>query len=748
MKDIYTILLLVLSFGSAKSQNTTYFKYFSDSEEITDEHRVSGFVEDTDGFQYIARTNAHRQIDDWVTIVMKLDKYGNMDSQVELNGLIGLFQEGLYVYEDQLLLVSQMSYDIDNAAGIKLYKLSKNLEVADSTIIVLEGVQTAQITGVKIYGDDLYFYGHIRQEDVSLEIASAYKVDLKTNVIQNSYLFDHGIQKNQCSSLVQNSNGQVYTATAFNHPLNIGMNPTSGTHISKYSSEGELVKQEYYEGSFFATTQKLAIASNDDLIYTHYNDITNSQPWGEWRKGFVHRASLDDFSDFKFATALPNDPHTARQYTAEAVLVAQNGDVIIAGNTLDRELHFLNCSSTHAFMARITAQGDPLWFRTYQLPLGENIPALYDCAITRFSSLSETINGDIVAYGTARTIPDLANTNEGDRNHGWIVRTDANGCVDGYGCERRITLSEGVDSTYHSLFSPGYQWNMNNKAFNGANSSEGVFTYRYRFSMNSYLLEGDYYYQLLRSSEKSGEENFEETDYFLKEREGKIYLLNPERDEFPFTDDRDLLLYDFTAEVGDTIVNQPVYFTGDSDSTYSYVSAIDTVTLLNGERRRRWKLSLIDNIIGSEGDTYAYVIEGMGSTSGLLYPVEQPGLLSVFVHQPLLCYSLFGETLHGGFRYTFDMTEPDSCFADETVSILTPKVDAVPIKVFPNPATGQFSIEGLHIERATLVDISGRILRTFSQQENLTVADLPAGMYVLSVISKEGIHGSCRIVVQ
>ena len=107
--------------------------------------------------------------------------------------------------------------------------------------------------------------------------------------------------------------------------------------------------------------------------------------------------------------------------------------------------------------------------------------------------------------------------------------------------------------------------------------------------------------------------------------------------------DRDILLYDFGLEVGDSIMHYrsinledgiPEDCRFDPDSTYSYVTRIDSVTLLDGRRAKRLHYN-----------NYASDIEYVGCATGGLFSIINVPLLTTCGANACCC-SLNGEPIY------------------------------------------------------------------------------------------------------
>jgi hypothetical protein len=195
----------------------------------------------------------------------------------------------------------------------------------------------------------------------------------------------------------------------------------------------------------------------------------------------------------------------------------------------------------------------------------------------------------------------------------------------------------------------------------------------------------------------------------------------------------DFLLYDFDLEVGD------------SHSLYDgegIVTSIDTFTLLNGDMRRRYILSNFEQ---------RELIEGIGATNGLfgfLHPVIFEGSCD------LGCVRDGDELLYSEGSSTVNMVF--NCDSIAAVVVGTEDlVNPFPnLKVFPNPLYNVVTIQGLdptiNDYQISIFNLLGEKIMSryvdFQPSIDITVSNLPAGVYVLDIITNSNVRASQKII--
>ena len=85
----------------------------------------------------------------------------------------------------------------------------------------------------------------------------------------------------------------------------------------------------------------------------------------------------------------------------------------------------------------------------------------------------------------------------------------------------------------------------------------------------------------------------------------------------------------------------------------------------------------------------------------------------------------------------------------ETTEKFVDEIEAIDLRVFPNPTTDSFAItDNLIVDEIVLYNIIGRKVRTLqhSREKKYNIEELPDGMYFVSLISKEnGVLKTVRI---
>ncbi len=87
-----------------------------------------------------------------------------------------------------------------------------------------------------------------------------------------------------------------------------------------------------------------------------------------------------------------------------------------------------------------------------------------------------------------------------------------------------------------------------------------------------------------------------------------------------------------------------------------------------------------------------------------------------------------------------------------TVTATQPAAAVLALRVYPNPATAQLSVEAAQPVRLALLDLTGRLVRAetpdAARTHQLSVADLPAGLYLVRARSLNGATTVRRLQVQ
>jgi hypothetical protein len=199
----------------------------------------------------------------------------------------------------------------------------------------------------------------------------------------------------------------------------------------------------------------------------------------------------------------------------------------------------------------------------------------------------------------------------------------------------------------------------------------------------------------------------------------KVYLLEP-------FSGQDTLLYDFDLALGDTL--PPAYNNYIQDNV---VSNIDSVLVGNQYHRRFW--------LSAAGTAdYTAIIEGIGSTFGLTFPLFPP--FEFF--NTLLCVTVNGNPVY-----------PDTSTACPLISGLAGTIEHAVFSISPMPFTDESVLSCEHTGgdgSAVLFDLSGIPVARYEVKSGralLQRGELPSGFYLLKVEGPRRVYFS-KIIIQ
>jgi hypothetical protein len=206
---------------------------------------------------------------------------------------------------------------------------------------------------------------------------------------------------------------------------------------------------------------------------------------------------------------------------------------------------------------------------------------------------------------------------------------------------------------------------------------------------------------------------------------GKVYFV-------PKDSTMELLIYDFTVEVGDTaFVYENSFdneFTGFSQASY-VVWNIDSV-LINSSYRKRFHFSSCDGVW----------IEGIGCSRGL-FVESWPNVSNYYNNLECMSHNdttLFPSYSLGGCSLVSGISQP----AEITEEIL----------IFPNPATSTLNISsGTALSVIEICNVLGTVVyrsETDIHMVELDLSELPSNVYFLRLYNKKGVSFVRKIVKQ
>ena len=195
----------------------------------------------------------------------------------------------------------------------------------------------------------------------------------------------------------------------------------------------------------------------------------------------------------------------------------------------------------------------------------------------------------------------------------------------------------------------------------------------------------------------------------LREEDGKVWKRH-------LNTSMETLLYDFTASVGDTLCF------GEPGASF-VLDSISMVQIGDVDRRKFW-FGLEYDGLGNPRAKETWV-EGIGSDFGLLWS----GYYGVYDGwHCLLCFHQYGELVWQNPEYN-TCTYPYDAVEGNKDSEIT---------LYPNPAKEKVTIEGLEAAEVKVFNAFGQLVKTIQGTNEIPVADLPQGVYMLRIADIEG----------
>ena len=209
---------------------------------------------------------------------------------------------------------------------------------------------------------------------------------------------------------------------------------------------------------------------------------------------------------------------------------------------------------------------------------------------------------------------------------------------------------------------------------------------------------------------------FENAELYFREETstGRLYRY------FPMIDEEEVLLCDMSLTVGDTFYHIDSW-------GMAHPSVVESVSFENGRKVIRFALPYLpwhDALTFREG----------------IFPNNFPiGYLDYFdCENNLLCEYKDGEQV-------FENPEYNTCYIDETS---VQEQGQQQITIYPNPAKETMLIEGAKASEVQLYNTLGQVVKTVRGTNEIPVADLPQGVYMLRVTDADGKVYTNKITVR
>ena len=137
--------------------------------------------------------------------------------------------------------------------------------------------------------------------------------------------------------------------------------------------------------------------------------------------------------------------------------------------------------------------------------------------------------------------------------------------------------------------------------------------------------------------------------------------------------------------------------------------------------------------------------------------VTQPDTIYVFkdvkfVHDTIKTEVLVHDTViyYKDVKFVHDtiyITKTDTIYLQTAVS----EVNAIGLKVYPNPTYGLFTIEGVEVDRIQLFDVYGKLLKNSvlsDGEHQIDMSDFTNGVYILKAYYHNNVVGVKKIIKQ
>lgn len=206
---------------------------------------------------------------------------------------------------------------------------------------------------------------------------------------------------------------------------------------------------------------------------------------------------------------------------------------------------------------------------------------------------------------------------------------------------------------------------------------------------------------------------------YLREENDKWYI---------FYQNQDMLMFDFTLETGDTLKGFQTLYCPYDITVYS----VDSI-IIDGDYKKRLQLRC-GGLINA-----AYLIEGIGSTTGLWAPIYQ-----FEWSEQLVCYARNGISLWG--------LPTEEC--DLAVNVNENDEKLPSYSIVPNPAKDFSTViipSGIGKVTFTLIDIMGRIVsqESFNSPSinKIQLSSYNSGIYI-GILEAKGLRQTVKLTIE
>ena len=267
---------------------------------------------------------------------------------------------------------------------------------------------------------------------------------------------------------------------------------------------------------------------------------------------------------------------------------------------------------------------------------------------------------------------------------------------------------------YEPLIQEGNEWHTLDAIVSPGFPPYEYYTTLVHWISGDTLVEGVRYTKVLETRNGEGTPSLAT---LLREENGKVWKRESSTD---------ILIYDFTAQLGDTL-----HFGDFGEFDYWVVDSI-SIEQIGGVDRRKFWFGLEYDITGEPYAIETWT-EGIGSDMGLLYS----GWYYVTGgYYRALCFHQDGELLWQNEYY-------GTCMIDAVDEEVAPA-----ISVYPNPVSETVHIDGVEATEVLVYNALGQLVKTVRNSNEINVSGLPEGVYLLRIKDADGRNHTARVMVK
>ena len=267
---------------------------------------------------------------------------------------------------------------------------------------------------------------------------------------------------------------------------------------------------------------------------------------------------------------------------------------------------------------------------------------------------------------------------------------------------------------YEPIIQEGNEWHTLDVIVNPGFPPNDYYSTLVHWLSDDTLVDGVRYTKVLETRNGEGTPRLAT---LLREENGKVWKRKSATD---------ILIYDFTAQVGDTL-----RFGDFQEFDYFVVDSI-SIEQIGGTDRRKFWFGLEYDFMGEPVAIETWT-EGIGSDMGLLF---SGWYYTTGGYYKALCFHQNEELVWQNDYY-------GTCMIDAVEEEVAPAVS-----VYPNPASETVRIEGIGPTEVQLHNALGQLVKTVENTHEINVAGLPQGVYLLRIRDEEGKVFTAKLAVK